>query len=558
MNRSFEIITSLEYRLKAAIVELKAFKSGEKYTQLQEEHRKEVRSLERKLREAALEISRSRSEVIAIRDQWFDVFEELQKELDRERAKFEKEKIQLTQRVLKAESQRDAALDKVTCQRHKIYELETDLETEKGKCLKLSAQINRDYENSSLPSSKSIKNRKIANSREKTGRKPGGQPGHIGHCRKKQVPTTEPILLPPPQEVLDDPDFKKTTKTIVKQHISMRLQLDIKQYHADVYYNAKTGERVHAAFPSGVVNDVNYDGTIKAFLFLLNNDCCTSIDKSRKFLSELTGGKLNISKGMINKLSKEFAHKSEQDRKELFSDMLLSPVMHTDCTNARVNGKSAYVFVCATTDGRALYFAREKKGHDGITGMPVEDYQGTLVHDHDKTFYNYGSDHQECLAHILRYLKDSIDNEADRTWNKEMRSLLQEMIHYRKHLPAEAVPDSVKVLKYEEDYKKILQKAKEEYAYIPPNAYYRNGYNLYLRLEKYMSNHLLFLHDHRVPATNNEAERLLRKYKRKQQQAVSFRSQESIDYLCQSMSMLINMRQREETNVFDKVSQTFR
>ena len=34
-----------------------------------------------------------------------------------------------------------------------------------------------------------------------------------------------------------------------------------------------------------------------------------------------------------------------------------------------------------------------------------------------------------------------------------------------------------------------------------------------------MRNHLLFLHDLRIPATNNEAERLLRNYKRKQAQA---------------------------------------
>lgn len=202
----------------------------------------------------------------------------------------------------------------------------------------MTAQINRDHENSSISSSKSIKNKKIHNSREKTDRKQGGQPGHKGHCRKKQIPTSGPILLPPPQAVLDDPDFKKTTKTIIKQHISIRVELDVMEYHADVYYNSKTGERIHAEFPAGIVNDVNYDGSIKAFLFLLNNDCCTSIDKSINFLSELTGGKLKISKGMVNKLSKEFSLKSEAERKELIADMMLSPVMHTDCTNAKVNG----------------------------------------------------------------------------------------------------------------------------------------------------------------------------------------------------------------------------
>lgn len=71
----------------------------------------------------------------------------------------------------------------------------------------------------------------------------------------------------------------------------------------------------------------------------------------------------------------------------MFADMPLSPIMHTDCTNAKVNGKSAYVFICATPDGKAMYFAREKKGHEGVKGTIVEDYQGTLVHDHESTFY---------------------------------------------------------------------------------------------------------------------------------------------------------------------------
>ena len=108
--------------------------------------------------------------------------------------------------------------------------------------------------------------------------------------------------------------------------------------------------------------------SLQNLLFLLNNECCTSIDKSRKFLSDLTGGKLNISKGMISKLCKEFALKTEQERQNIYADILLSPVMHTDCTNAKVNGKNCYVYVCATPDGKTLYFAREKKGHEGVKG----------------------------------------------------------------------------------------------------------------------------------------------------------------------------------------------
>ena len=49
---------------------------------------------------------------------------------------------------------------------------------------------------------------------------------------------------------------------------------------------------------------------------------------------------------MINNLCQSFAEKTESQRKELFRDMLLSPVMHTDCTNARENGKNCQVYVC--------------------------------------------------------------------------------------------------------------------------------------------------------------------------------------------------------------------
>jgi hypothetical protein len=557
MNRSFEQLSALEYRLKAANNIIESFESGDRYTKLQTKHDKELRSKERQIKNLAMELAQAHSDIVTIRNQWFEVFEDFQIASEREKAVLLKEIKQLKERVLKTEQQRDAALDKLAEQRKELYEVKTELDVEKGKVLKLTAQINRDYENSSLSSSKSIRHKKIANSREKTGRKPGGQLGHKGHCRKKQIPTSEPVLLLPPQEILDDPDFKKTSKTIVKQHVRIRLVLDVTEYRADVYYNTKTGERIHAAFPPGVVNDVNYDGSIKAFLFLLNNDCCTSIDKSRKFLSDLTDGKLAISKGMINNLCKEFAEKSEQDRKAMFADMLLSPVMHTDCTNAKVNGKSAYVFICATPDGKAMYFAREKKGHEGVKGTPTEEYQGILVHDHEKTFFRYGTDHQECLAHVLRYLKDSVDNESDRTWNKEMCSLVREMIHYRNGLPPEGECGSEKISEFEGRYDEILQKATEEYEYIPPSTYYKDGYNLYLRMKKYKSNHLLFLHNRKVPATNNEAERLLRSYKRKQAQAMSFRSQESIDNLCQCMSMLVMMRQKEEANIFDRVSRTF-
>ena len=556
MDRSFEIITSLQYQLKAAQALIRAFQSGKKYLDMEEEHSREVRALRMEIKKLKAQLAQALRDMARAREHWFEVFEDLEKEHKKELEQSRKETREMEKRALKAEGQRDEALSKVTEQRREIYRMGAELEEEKGKNKRLTAQLNRDYENSSIPSSLSKKRKKVSNSREKTGRKPGGQPGHKGHCRRRQEVTAEPILLDPPREVLEDPDFKKTGKTIKKQLVDIRVLLDVKEYHADVYYNSKTGERKHAAFPAGVTDDVNYGGSVRAFLFLLNNDCHTSIDKSRKFLSDLTGGKLNISKGMVNRLSREFAGKTKKERGEAFSRLLLCPVMHADCTNAKVNGKHAYVYVCAAPDGEVLYQAREKKGHEGVKGTPVEDYQGTLVHDHDTTFYNYGGEHQECLAHILRYLKGSMENEPERRWNRRMHELVREMIHER-NTSGEAGCSREKAAEYREKYLEILKGAGKEYEEIPAGDYYREGYNLFLRMEKYASSHLLFLEDPRVPATNNEAERLLRGYKRKQQQAVTFRSMESLDLLCQCMSMLVMMRRNEEENLFERVAQIF-
>lgn len=556
IDSMFDINFSLRMQLKAARRQLDAFRSGDMYVRITDTYEKRLSLREKLIRKLRKELEEAHLQTIHVRNIWLETLEEMEKEYKQLIQQLLKENKKESERAWQAEGERDQEKEKAKEWRQKYYETAAALEEEKEKNLKLIAQMNRDYENSSIPSSRSEKHKKITNNREKTGRKPGAQKGHPGHGRSRQKPTQK-IQLPPPEKVLKDPAFKKTKKKIVKQLVGIRVTLEVTEYSADVYYNSETGERIHASFPEGVVNDVNYDGSVKAFLYLLNNDCCTSIDKSRQFLSDLTEGKLNISKGMISSLLREFSEKTEAERKKAYEDMLLSPVMHTDCTNARVNGENAYVFICVTPDGQALYYAREKKGHEGVKGTVTEDYLGTLVHDHETTFYKYASNHQECLAHVLRYLKDSIDNEPDRQWNQKMHPLIKEMIHYRNSLPDGEEADPGKVKEFEKRYDEILQLAKTEYEDVPPGDYYREGYNLARRMQKYKENHLLFLHDRLVPATNNEAERCLRKYKRKQLQAVSFRSQESIGYLCDGMSVLMELRRNGEENLFQKVAEIF-
>ncbi|WP_243099483.1 MULTISPECIES: hypothetical protein [Clostridia] len=222
-NSAFEHISSLQIRLHAALQELAAFKSGKKYVRMQEQYKKDLRWLERKLSKKEQLIAGLRLDIRRNREMWFEQAEILEKEHAKESRLLKKQNKKLLERALHAEHKLDDAKDKITEQRCELYDVKTELEEERGKNKDLIARINRDFESSSIPSSQSRTHKKVSNSREKTGRKPGAQPGHPHHARKKQIPTEPVILLAPSAEVLEDPDFKATGKYIRKQLVGLKV-----------------------------------------------------------------------------------------------------------------------------------------------------------------------------------------------------------------------------------------------------------------------------------------------------------------------------------------------
>lgn len=554
MLGNFGFTSNLQYKVRSLQHELELFRTGEKYIQMNLEFRAVFAERNREIARLGRELAAAHAETVDVRDHWFQVFEDIQAEHTREVRRLERIAKAFEERALKAERQVDELKDANLALKREHYANLSELEEEREKNRKLTAQINRDYENSSIQSSLKPNHKKITNNREKTGKKPGGQPGHEGHRRKKQDPTNV-IEIPSPEEYLNNPEYEVTDIKKSRQMVGIKLILDTVEYYTVVFRHKETGKLVHADFPVGVDNDVNYDSSIKAFAFLLNNHCNVSIDKVRQFLSDLTGGALEISKGMINGLSREFAEKSVAEQKKVFSDLVGAPVLNEDFTTARVNGKNVNVFICATPY-EAAYYAKEHKGHEGIKGTPAELNGNIHVHDHDATFYNYGSLHQQCLIHILRYLLDSMENEKNLTWNTDMRALIREMIHYRNSLGHEEDPDADKVKEFEDRFDRILSTAKDEYDYEPPTKYYKEGFNLSVRLHEYKESCLLFLHDKRVPADNNLAERLGRIFKRKLKQVMTFRSFDSLVYLCQCLTVMATLRTQND-NFYQCVADIF-
>ena len=553
-NAVFEHMTNLQYKVKSLTSRVHSFESGEKYVSMRMEFEAQLAAKDREIKKYKRELANAHVETVTVRNNWLQVIDDLQAEHAKEIRKDGCVIKALEERALRVEKRVDELMDERLALKRECYAVKAELEDERAKNQKLVAQINRNHENSSIPSSGKPNRKPITNNREKSGKAPGGQFGHEGHGRKKQKPT-KVIQLPTPDEYTNNPNYEPTGRVIRRQRVGLRVLSYTEEYIAVEFKNKKTGRFVYADFPAGVENDVNYDGSVKAFAFMLNNYCNVSMDKTRKFLADLTGGALQISKGMICGLSKEFSEKSKAEQSEAFVNLVTAPVLHVDFTSAKVNGKNVNVAICATPQ-EAAYFAREHKGHKGIKDTPAELNPNTLVHDHDRTFYSYGRLHQECLIHILRYLLDSIQNEKSLTWSTHMRELLREMIHYRNSLNTDEDLDPVKVGVFEERFEQILDIADREYEYEPPSQYYMDGFNLKERLRVFKEAHLLFLHDKNVPADNNLAERLLRIFKRKQRQVMSFRSFYNLNYLCQSLTVLARLSY-DRANLFESTSRIF-
>ncbi len=143
------------------------------------------------------------------------------------------------------------------------------------------------------------------------------------------------------EKLKDNTRYVPTGKIISRQVIGISVVPVVTEYHAVEFLDKKKGRNVHSAFPDGVTDDVNYDESMKAVLFLLNSRCNVSLEKTAQFISNITDGALSPCVGMISGLCREFSLKSKKEQDSLFKALLDAPVMRVDGTSARINANLA-------------------------------------------------------------------------------------------------------------------------------------------------------------------------------------------------------------------------
>ena len=389
----------------------------------------------------------------------------------------------------------------------------------------LKARLSRNSANSSLPPSVSPKS-KVCNSRELPGRRPGGQPGHPGHRRRREPPD-ETVAIPAPEscpgcggalEGSSPPKARRTTDIVVTARTV--------EYTAYDCVCADCGTVVPAAFPVGVANEDNYGDGLRAAATYLANWCNVSIDNVTAFIYEATGHRIKLSKGSVHNFLNSFSQRAAGEVALVRAAVAASPAVGSDATHTSASGRRSYVY-SFNTESAALFCASAAKGAAPLKGSPLESYHGIIAHDHDLAYYNHGGAHAECNAHVLRYLRGVCENEPERCWAPLMRALLAEANEAAKAARASgAALDAEAAAAFAARYDEILALAAAEYAAGPPvpAKYKPEGVALSNRLREYRDSHLLFLRDPAAPFDNNASERQLRRVKGKTKQSGGFRS----------------------------------
>ena len=558
-NAAYEKITQLQYRCRHAEQRVAALESGAEYRKLQLGMKRQRRYYENLLKRKDQEITRLSRLVSSNREMWFQVYEDIQKEYEDRLSKAERVIEKMKQRIREKDDKLSEQKKKISEKTDEVIAERAKLNDEKEKNQKLQAQVDQNFQNSSTPSSQDAFRGKVHNNRQKTDRNEGGQPGHSGHRRKTLAVTEEPVFIDAPDEIKNNPDFYEVSgpnAAVHKQVIGIRFDVKVTDYWAKIYRNKKTGTKYHAPFPEGVQLEVNYDDSVKALIFLLRNHLNVSIDKTCEFLEEMTDGLLRVSHGKVSGINEEFSRKTKTEQDAIFASLAAGKVMYADMTCVRHNGKIKNVVICS--DKLNIYYAfRDKKGHEGLKGTPVEYFLNTLVHDHDKTFYHYGSAHQECNVHHTRYLRGAAETEKLLKWHSEMLELLLEMDAEWKKQGRKLSQEQVNG--FIQKYDAILDQAQKEYYDNPPSKYYRKGYNLYKEMREYKDSVLLFLSDPYVDFGNNEAERNARKIKRHTVMSGSFRgktNRSGEDY-CACMSVMQTGKRKGE-KIYSKTREYFK
>ena len=404
--------------------------------------------------------------------------------------------------------------------------------------------------------------------RVKTGRKPGGQPGHKGHS----------VFLPhEPDEFVDHypkkcescPNFGKCRENSLFERgecryvTELEIRVKVTEHRSFRAKCPKSSEKIRGTFPDNVSARIRYGDSFAILAGVLDSYGYISDKRCAEIIGALTG--TSISPATIEALTGRCAQTVRSGIARIREKLTGEEITHHDETGVRVNGILSWVHNTSTPEF-TVQTVQTKRGKEGMElhgAVPKEN--GISVHDCWAPYFGYGGKHAICCAHILRELNGAEEAEPGNRWIGKFRELLLSMKSSADGARAcgmRAVGDS-KIENFSGIYDGIMELAREECP-LPedkrPNGRGRRKKgkerSLIERLMLRKDCIFMFVRDLRVPFDNNQAERDVRYIKVKSKVSGGFRSLEKTqEYL--DVSSYLGTARKNGIGVFEALRLAF-
>ncbi len=441
------------------------------------------------------------------------------------------------------------------------------------KVKELTRRTNMNSSNSSKPpSSDGYRKPNPRSLRRKTGRRPGGQPGHEGHgIRLPHAPDETIDHLP--MKCTDCPNLKDCASGSVFSCAESRYVIDAvmltkvtehRRMDADCPLAGSEAD-LSGSLPGNLTAHIQYGDSFTVVAGLLDTFGAVSDDRISQLLRSFFG--VTLSPGTVVNMTARCADKVSETLEGISGKIAETKVNHRDETGLRVNGKLQWVHT-ASTDGHTRQIIGPKRGKEGIeSNGEIRNFKGVIVHDCWESYWNYeNSKHATCGAHLLRELNGIEEMEPGHRWPTRFKELLLEMKSAKEKAISEGKvalePERLK--SFHRRYSLAITAAKKE---CPPiqirkgkngALYLKRGRELSLvyRLESHRDAVCLFIEDFDVPFDNNLAERDLRNIKTKAKVSGGFRSNKGAQDYLDVMSYLSTAR-KHGIGMFDAMTAAF-
>lgn len=428
--------------------------------------------------------------------------------------------------------------------------------------VELEARLAKDSHNSSKPPSSDGFSKKPRSLRRKSGRKPGGQPGHEGTTLRQVAEPDVRIAHPLPERC--DACGARLPIEAARPTEERRQVFDLPPIrfqiteHRGLEVQCACGKRHVSPFPEEVTQPVAYGAAIKGVAVYLTQYQLLSVDRSAQLLSDLYGVKLSAA--TIQASIAQAGAVLGPHVAQIAAAVREAPVVHFDETGQRVGGRLHWMH-SASTDTLTWYGSHAKRGQEAMEDFGIlPAFQGVAVHDGWAPYQKYDCTHALCNAHHLRELIFQAE-----TRQAPFAQPLIDLLCEANAETARSIQGPLSQERqrhYREQYDAIIADAKRLHPAEPPTGQrgrtkQSDTVNLLRRLHDHADDVLRFLSDPRVPFDNNQAERDIRMPKLKQKISGAFRTKEGAAAFCTIRSYLATLR-KQSRDLFDSLVLTFK